>query len=105
MRKALILFTFFIFLLTSCSVSLQLDTSLAMHHYKHSEGDWLTESGRPWGTSKGEYYIDTEQEAGSLSGKGLSDNMQKVLGEDVIEDAAVMTPSGAAAGIVGELTE
>jgi hypothetical protein len=44
---------------------------------------WYTDTARPYGTSSGEHYIDSEQEAGSTSGDGMSDNLAATIGENV----------------------
>ncbi len=71
---------------------------------------WFTDMSRPWGTSANEYYIDTEQEAGSIVGEGMSDNLSATIGDDVGGRAAELAikglvPSAAAASVVEELLE
>lgn len=48
---------------------------------------WFTDMSRPWGTSANEYYVDTEQEAGSIAGEGMSDNLSATIGDDVLPAA------------------
>lgn len=87
--------------------------SFAVSTYTHLESEeceqsaWFTDMSRPWGTSANEYYIDTEQEAGSIAGEGMSDNLSETIGDDVLPkavDTAVkaLIPTAAAAGVLGD---
>ena len=49
---------------------------------------WATAAGRTWGTSGLEGQITEESETISITGKGISDNLAGVLGEDVIQAIA-----------------
>lgn len=91
----------------ACAVDLNLRTTFAKHDYAHTEGDWSTRVSRPWGTSRGEYYIDTSQEAGGIVGDGMSDNLAQTIGEDagiaLIETAGdVLAPVSGAIDLVDE---
>lgn len=62
--------------------------------YVCEQTTWTTDVARPYGTSGNEYYIDTQQESGSITGKGISSNLSGVIGEDVGGRAAELVIKG-----------
>ncbi len=128
-RYALCTF-FMVTLLSGCIVHVGptgLDVAIAGTFYSHSETNagaggtddsedvngeedsssgpftWRTHAARTWGTSGVEGEITTESEKISIQGKGMSDNLQETLGDDIIRDIAnaarKATPAGGAAAI------
>jgi hypothetical protein len=63
--------------------------------YHHAEYDadtgekiWETTMFRSWGTSRANTYVDTESERIGIEGEGMSDNMQRSVGDDAVEKVA-----------------
>ena len=71
-------------------------------HYKHSEtyfvdGElqtWKTSVWRTWGTTDLEWANTAERGKGSIRGDGMSDNLQKTMGDDVVEVMAEQVRKG-----------
>lgn len=67
---------------------------------------WHTFIRRPWGTSENTVTVTESIEVIGQTGKGLSDNMAGVAGEDIGGKALkAFTPGGAAGGLVETVVE
>ncbi len=72
-----------------------IDLAIAGSYYSHTdeqvsaydpESRWMTHAGRTWGTSGIEGQITTDSETLSITGKGISENLAGVLGEDALAE-------------------
>jgi len=70
---------------------------------------WTTVAGRAWGTNGLEGKITSQSETVSIQGEGMSEQMQKTLGDDLGKDivsaVSKATPAGGAAAAVGSISE
>jgi hypothetical protein len=83
-------------MLTSCSVHMPgAGFSALGTHYTHTEYDaetgekiWSTNMFRSWGTSRANTLVNSESERIGIEGEGMSDNMQRSVGDDAVEKVA-----------------